>query len=533
MTGPEAAQGLARGIHVAATMSIFGSALFQCLVAAPARVANPAGRRLQHRLAMLGWISLAVALLTAIVWLWLQAKAFADGDSIGDILAAVPLILFDTHFGPLLAVRFALLVAACLILGGVVPRNTATLALAATLGAGALELQILLGHGISMPGDARVLLIASELLHLAAAGAWLGGLLPLMLLVAGWAPLDSAPIVRHFSTLGTACVAVLAVTSLVQAWVLIGGLPGLIGTDYGKLALAKLALFVGLLLLAALNRFRLRPRLKGTAGEPARHSLVRSILGESALGLAVVALAGMLLMLSPAIRQQPDWPFRWALDFSRPGILVPANPTSFYRSPTGFTAASIVHGEKLFAQSCAGCHADATTVEAGDRSDGDLFWLLRHGTDGVGAMPGSGDKLASGELWSIIDFLKAEGIAAKQQSTPPFAPDLPVTVDGKTMPLTHLRGQIVRLVAMDKGENEAMLPGTISLRIDPGSDGWHAYATVAGIGETDLRHFTFLIDAAGRLRGVFPPKQDGTPDDTSFAVALTSVVSCGATVPCP
>jgi hypothetical protein len=169
MTGPEAAQGLARGIHVAATMSIFGSALFQCLVAAPARVANPAGRRLQHRLAMLGWISLAVALLTAIVWLWLQAKAFADGDSIGDILAAVPLILFDTHFGPLLAVRFALLVAACLILGGVVPRNTATLALAAALGAGALELQILLGHGISMPGDARALLIASELLHLAPA----------------------------------------------------------------------------------------------------------------------------------------------------------------------------------------------------------------------------------------------------------------------------------------------------------------------------------------------------------------------------
>ncbi len=528
MTGPEAAQGLARGIHVAAAMSIFGSASFQVLVAPPAHAAASTDGRLRRRLAALGWSALALALLAALAWLGFQAAAFADGDSVGEILAAVPLILFDTHFGPLIAARFALLVPACLILAGAVPRGRPTLALAALLAAGALELQVLLGHGISMQGGERVLLVASEALHLLAAGAWLGGLLPLMLLVAAWTPADSAGIVRRFSSLGTACVAALAATSLVQAWLLIGGLPGLIGTDYGLLALAKLALFVGLLALAALNRFRLRPRLAGPGAEATRWSLLRSILGESALGLGVLAVAGMLLMLAPAIHQQPVWPLRWAPDFSRPGFLAPAHPTSFYRSPTGFTAASIVHGGKLFAANCAGCHADARTARAGDRSDGDLFWLLQHGGDADAGMPGFGGKMGDGDLWAIIDFLKARELARHDRGTPSsaeahVAPDVPVAAGGKKVPLSRLRGRIIRLFADDRGEDPAPVSGVENLAIDPGTDGWTAYATVAGVDDAALSRFAFLIDAAGLLRGVFPPAPDGMPDNAAFAAALKAI----------
>jgi putative copper resistance protein D len=120
------------------------------------------------------------------------------------------------------------------------------------LGAAAIELQVLLGHGISMPGDVRIVVMASEILHILAAGAWLGGLLPLAILVANLEPARSASCVRRFSSLGAACVAALAMSSLIQAWFLIGGLPGLIGTDYGRLASVKLVLFIGLLTLAAL-----------------------------------------------------------------------------------------------------------------------------------------------------------------------------------------------------------------------------------------------------------------------------------------
>ncbi|HVO01816.1 MAG TPA: CopD family protein [Candidatus Cybelea sp.] len=526
MTGPEAAQGLARGIHVAATMSIFGSALFQALVAPPAPVAGRGASVLQRRLDLLGWTALAAAAVAAVAWLGFQAVSFADGDSIGDILAAVPLILLDTHWGPLIAARFALLVPACLILGGVLPRGRLTLAAAAMLGLLALELQVFLGHGISMQGGARVLLVASELLHILAAGAWLGGLLPLLLLVAERAPEHSAAAVWRFSTVGVVCVAALVLTSLVQFWMLVGGLPGLIGTDYGRLALAKLCLFLSLLLLAALNRFRLRPRLAGADGAIARRHLLRSIVAESTLGLGILALAGMLLMLAPSIHQQPEWPFAVALDLSGPGgpRLVPAHPTSFYRSPTGFTAASIAHGEKLFAASCAICHgiADRQAATAARRSDGDLFWLLRNGDDRPGGMPGFGDKLGDGDLWAVIDFLKARDIMRRGLAALPAAPDLPVVVNGKTMPLSRLHGQVIRLVAIENGARLAPLPGVMNLSIDPATDGWTAYATVVGVDAPALRHFSFQIDAQSRLRAIFPPAADGMPDDKAFAAALTS-----------
>jgi putative copper export protein/mono/diheme cytochrome c family protein len=519
MTGPEAAQGLARGIHVAATMSIFGTALFQVLVAPPARVSNPAAIQLQRRFAALGWSSLAVAFAAALAWLGFQAAAFAGGDSVGDLLAAVPLILFDTHFGPLMAVRFALLIPACLVIGGIIPRRTASFALASVLGVGAIELQVLLGHGMSMAADTRIMLVTSAVLHILAAGAWLGGLVPLMLLIAGLPPLESAAAVRRFSSVGVVCVTALAATSLCQIWLLIGGLPGLIGTDYGRLAMAKLFVFIGLLLLAALNRFRLRPRLAGAEGEATRRKLVLSILTETALGLGVLVLAGMLLMLAPAIHQQPDWPFPWALDLSnlaRPR-LVPAHPTSFYRSPTGFTAASITHGGRLFATNCAGCHAAAEREAArpGDRSDGDLFWLLQHGA-AQAAMPGFGGKLSPGDLWAVIDFLKARGVT---DGPPSAAPDLPVTENGKTVPLSRLRGKIIRLVAMERDETPTQISGAATFRIDPGSDGWTAYAIVAGVDQARLRHFEFLIDAAGKLRATIPPTQSGAPDDAGFAAA--------------
>jgi putative copper resistance protein D len=535
MTGPEAAQGLARGIHVAATMSIFGSALFQALIAHPARVSDHAALRLQRRIAALGWSSLAAAFVAALAWLGFQATAFADGDSVGDIMAAVPLVLFDTHFGPLIAVRFSLLIPACLILGGVVPRGTATFALAAVFGAGALELQVPLGHGISMPGDTGILLVASGVLHILAAGAWLGGLLPLTLLVAGLAPSESAAAVRRFSSLGIACVTVLAATSLVQVWALVGGLAGLLGTDYGRLALAKLSLFIALLLLAALNRFRLRPRLTGATSEFARRSLLCSIFSESALGIVVVAMAGMLMMLAPAIRQQPDWPFPWALDFSRPGIFVPAHPTSFYHSPAGFTAASIVHGGKLLAQNCADCSDESETARIGDVSDGDLYWLLGHGGDTANGLPSLDGKLSAADLWAAIDFLKARAIARRSKTElPPPAPDLPVTVDGKTVPISRLRGRILRLVAADHGEVR-QIEGVITLKIEPGTDGWAAYSIVSGVDADRLWAFSFLIDATGRLVGSFPPLRDGAPDDMSFAAAEANLERCGqaATSICP
>ncbi len=149
------------------------------------------------------------------------------------------------------------------------------------------------------PGPSWLLL--SNGLHLLAGAVWLGGLLPLLIVVQS-VPIPAAALAcRRFSPLGTVCVLVLAATAGFQFWVLIGGLPGLLGTAYGLVALAKIVLFAILLGFAAANRLRLTPGLADDAPEQARRRMRRSLAGETALGLLVVLAAGVLASLPPAM----------------------------------------------------------------------------------------------------------------------------------------------------------------------------------------------------------------------------------------
>jgi len=589
VTGPEAAQGLVRGAHVAATLSVFGTFLFRALVAPPALAAASADAvaRFDRRVGRLASASAAAALVTAAAWCWLQAETFADGDAAARIFSVVPVVLLDTHFGPLVGGRLGLLLVAVLIfaLRRRIGSAVANAGVAAALAAIAVLLQVALSHGVATEGAQRVLLVGSEGLHLVAAGAWLGALLPLLLACRGFDIATAEAMARRFSPLGQVCVALLAVTSLVQGCALVGGLPGLIGTDYGLLATTKLGLFVALLGLAALNRFRLRPLLGTPRGAVARRQLQRSIATETAIGLLVVLTAGMLLSLAPAIRQQPAWPFSRAPDVAALAdptlagwsaaalaalalgafgiarrrhtpagvgavavllcvVLAPWNrlfvavhPTSFYRSPTGFTAASIAHGARLYASKCATCHA--ARPPAGDESDGDLFWILSQGVPGPStqAMPGLGDRLSMHDLWSIVDFLRARrdaGAVAAAGLVPPgtLAPDAPVGWNGKAVPLSRLRGHPVLLFATADREappapESGAALGITALRLSPDSDGWSAYAVIAGRDGASLAHTEFLIDADGFLRAIFRPGVDGGWADQN-AIAAAVVALSGA-----
>ena len=158
-------------------------------------------------------------------------------------------------------------------------------------------------HAFAMsPGPSALLL--SQALHLLAAGAWLGGLLPLFMVVRE-APLDvTAFAARRFSALGLVSVAILAATAMFpRAAGCLGGLPGLTGTAYGAVLLTKGTLFVVLIALAASNRFRLTPALVRPDGERVRRALVQSIAVETAIGLCVVLAAGVLSSLEPGMHQ--------------------------------------------------------------------------------------------------------------------------------------------------------------------------------------------------------------------------------------
>ena len=146
-------------------------------------------------------------------------------------------------------------------------------------------------------------------MHLLAAGAWLGGLLPLLLAVQLLPPLGGALAARWFSPLGKACVIAMTITAAFQGWQLIGDVPGLVGTAYGEMAIGKLGFFGALFAFAFVNRYIFAPALLGSDPAAARRTLLRSIAVQTGFGLAIVVAAALLSNLPPALHEQPLWPF--------------------------------------------------------------------------------------------------------------------------------------------------------------------------------------------------------------------------------
>jgi copper transport protein len=154
--------------------------------------------------------------------------------------------------------------------------------------------------------------IATEWLHLFALTLWLGGLLHLALalpLLSAAAPkLDAARVaaalVPRFSTLAAIAVVAIVLSGVYQSWLLVGGLPALIGTPYGRGLLLKLLLVALLLTPAAINLFLLRPRFseagraRGEATPFLRH-LRRSVGAELALASAILVIVSFLTNMQP------------------------------------------------------------------------------------------------------------------------------------------------------------------------------------------------------------------------------------------
>ena len=294
-----------RGVQIAAALSGFGVALFSSVLAPP--VLQPVGDATRHRIEAkirrVFHVSLAVAVAAALVWLLAQAAYMAETERIADVAAAVWPVLTATHFGHVLGAHLLLLVLSALAFGdGSKDDRRALAAVAAGL---ALILQTWSTHAAAADGTDRVVLLGAESLHLLAAGAWLGSLAPLFIAISALEPAHGAHAAQRFSPLGMLCVAVLTGTALAQSWILIGGLPGLLGTNYGHVALVKLALLFVLLALAGANRFRYTPAMRGPTSASAKRQLRRSIAVETAVGIVVVLAASLLAGLPPALKQQP------------------------------------------------------------------------------------------------------------------------------------------------------------------------------------------------------------------------------------
>jgi copper resistance protein D len=301
-----------RAIHFAATAITTGALIFQAVVAEPAlRSAEAVAMAVRTQIRRVAAIGLAITAASGAIWILLEAAAMSGLPFSEAITANVLLtVVNETQFGLVVEIRFvlAIILAAFLAYDRLAPARWPALASALGLVAAIAWT----GHAGSTPGEKGLLHLIADVLHLIASAAWIGGLVPLALLLAAarryhhetwaWLARDAT---QRFSMLGIASVATLLGSGIVNAWILVGSINGLIVTPYGRLLTLKIALFAAMVVFAAINRFWLTPRLALSLGSAAQlealRRLTRNSMIEIALALMIFAIVGMLGTLHPAI----------------------------------------------------------------------------------------------------------------------------------------------------------------------------------------------------------------------------------------
>jgi putative copper resistance protein D len=430
------ALGLAvRWVHLASSVFLVGASAL-ILLAGPTD--RPTALRWEQRLLGRARALVALALVSGVALLLFQTALLEGRPAAAFESASIGRVLFETQGGRVWLVRHGLLLllAALLAVRWNVERRgdwRAARGEAVLLGAVALVLVGAAGHAAAVePGT--LLAIGVDGVHLLASGVWVGGLLPLALLLraaAREAGADARPyavvVARRFSRWALVSVLLLAVSGVANAATHVGSAAGLVGTAYGRLLLVKLALLVPIFGLAGVNRRIHLPQLSGdgaTVGRPAMRHLARFVVLEASLALVLLAVVATMSVTPPARHEAPTWPFSFRLSLAAledapalatralvgsqvavlgavgilaslllrtwrlplaggaavvlafgaalalPPLAIDAYPTTYLRPAVPYQAASIATGAALYRTNCATCHG---ATGAGDGPGGVRF----------------------------------------------------------------------------------------------------------------------------------------------------------------
>jgi putative copper resistance protein D len=172
--------------------------------------------------------------------------------------------------------------------------------------------------------------VAADVMHLLIASVWPMGLLPFAIVL--WQlqcvcreepspqPSPGVPgegeilrhpsastaevtrITRRFSAMSLISVGLLLLSGIVNGCCLLGSFSALVNIDYGRVLLLKIALFLGMMAFAAVNRFVLMPRLDADRRREsfAARRLQMNVMIELGLMITVLLVTGLLGTLMPA-----------------------------------------------------------------------------------------------------------------------------------------------------------------------------------------------------------------------------------------
>jgi copper resistance protein D len=300
---------IARAVHIAASILLAGIFTFDLVMLAPARwLGSGDFYEIEHRLFRLAAWSIAAALLSALLWFWLEVASMS-GLPLKSAFAATAwrTVLFETQFGRVWQLRLGVIAAAFALVATGLAEVKARRTLISVLWLLSVVFLVSLAW-ISHAAAASVcpLGLLGDMLHLCAVGGWIGGLVPLTIFLARVrAPFSLgetvARVLHRFSTLSLCCVSVLVVSGISNSWLLVGSVYALFTTPYGRLLLFKLTLFAILIGFGTRNRFLVKAKLlKAPACPDLLPQFRRNVLCEICLGVAVVAIVACLGVTPPA-----------------------------------------------------------------------------------------------------------------------------------------------------------------------------------------------------------------------------------------
>jgi len=298
--GPTSTEHLIRWAYFLALALVVGGTGFRLLV-----VRGPLPRRAERRFFWVTGIGAVGVLELGIVAFLLRAQDALQLPFGRFLYGDLSPISGGTRFGVAfiaMELGFAL-VAALLYLGWLTERRV-LLWPAFVLGLGFASGLSLSGHSAADAGHSWLSELA-DWVHLSAATLWVGGLVQLVAVVWPAAPALRREAFLRFSRLATVLVALLLTAGTYLSILRLPTVHSLWTTGYGHVLLVKLGLVALALGWGAVHHFLAVPRIErdGVLGR-----LSRSMLGESAVAMAVLLAAAVLVDSKPPPQPAPQAP---------------------------------------------------------------------------------------------------------------------------------------------------------------------------------------------------------------------------------
>jgi putative copper resistance protein D len=261
----------------------------------PERLAVDVERHLRRA----GAVAIALAVATTVAVLPIETAEIGDGWSAALDPATIGGILATTTIGTPWLIQAVAAVA--LVAASIFSRRNRSAAIAFA-SAFVLVSLAFTGHAVMQQDAVGVAHRLNDAVHVLCAAAWLGGLVPLLLVLRRF----DCPEYRReahlalgrFSTAGHVIMPLILVSGVINTALVLGRWPIDWSSPYQALLAAKIAVVVTMIALATANRYVFMPRFVADRA----HALVamrRATIAEVALAYAAVALVSVFGIFDP------------------------------------------------------------------------------------------------------------------------------------------------------------------------------------------------------------------------------------------